>query len=449
MQNLTGWYMIKKKGKHIYDRKWDGVVENRKYKARIIDKKIDEYLQIFGAVCIEGPKWCGKTWTAAYHSNSEIYLGDPEGNFQNRKLAEMSPSLVLDGNLPRLIDEWQEVPALWDAVRHRVDQTTKKGQFLLTGSATPNHKGILHSGAGRIARLRMRPMSLFEAGKSSGMVSLEKLCHNDMDPVMTGEVDLREIIEYIVRGGWPANVDMDLTQAAYLPAEYLEAVLEDDIYRMDGIKRDISKMKLLLRSLARNESTTATNKSLKNDVKETDYEDIDLDTIATYLDIFTRLFLIDNQPPFSAKIRSSVRVKQAEKRHLSDPSLACALLQATPEKLLGDLETLGFLFEALCERDLKIYGESFGAGLYHYQDYRNREIDAVLELKDGEWCAFEIKLGANQIEEAARNLLKIDTEIAREGGRRAKVLCVISGLSNAAYRREDGVYVVPITALRE
>ena len=424
-------------------------MENRKYKRRIIDKKIEEYLQTFGAVCIEGPKWCGKTWTSSFYSNSEIYLGDPEGNFQNRKLAELSPALVLEGETPRLIDEWQEVPALWDAVRHRVDQKTEKGQFILTGSATPNHKGILHSGAGRIARLRMRPMSLFESGNSSGAVSLEKLCDHELIPVMTGEVELKKLIDYIIRGGWPANMELDLEQAALLPAQYLDAVLEDDIYRLDGIKRDLAKMKLLLRSLARNESTTATNKSLKNDVKEADREDIDLDTISIYLDIFTRLFLIDNQPPFAAKIRSSVRVKQAEKRHFSDPSLACALLKATPEKLLGDLETLGFLFEALCERDLKIYGESFGAGLYHYQDYRNREIDAVLELKDGEWCAFEIKLGANQIEDAARNLLKIDNEIEKEGGKRPKILCVICGLSNAAYKREDGVYVVPITALRE
>lgn len=424
-------------------------MKNKEYRWRIIDKKVEEYLQIFGAVCIEGPKWCGKTWTSSAHSNSEIYLGDPEGNFQNRRLAEMSPSIVLDGDTPRLIDEWQEVPALWDAVRHKVDQKAEKGQFILTGSATPNHKGILHSGAGRIARLRMRPMSLFESGSSSGLVSLEKLCSNEMKPIMTGEVDLKKLIDCIVRGGWPANIETKLEQAAYLPEEYLEAVLEDDVYRMDGIKRDVSKMKLLLRSLARNESTTVTNKSLRNDVKEIDNEDIDLDTIAAYLDIFTRLFLIDNQQPFSAKIRSSVRVKQAEKRHFSDPSLACALLKATPQKLLGDLATLGFLFEALCERDLKIYGESFGANLYHYQDYRNREIDAVLELKDGDWCAFEIKLGANQIEDAAQSLLKIDRDIEKEGGKQAKVLCVICGLSNAAYRRDDGVYVVPITALRE
>lgn len=424
-------------------------MKNREYRPRIIDDKIEQYLLAFGAVCIEGPKWCGKTWTSSFHSKSSIYLGDPDGNFQNRRLAEMSPSIVLEGDAPRLIDEWQEVPALWDAVRYQVDQSAEKGRFILTGSATPIHKGILHSGAGRIARLRMRPMSLYESGDSDGAVSLEKLCGREMQPAMTGEVDLKKLIGCIIRGGWPAGIEMDFEHAAYLPSEYLDAVLEDDIYRMDGIKRDSSKMRLLLRSLARNESTTVTNKALKNDVKETDHEDIDLETVAVYLDIFKRLFLLDNQPPFGAGIRSSVRVKQAEKRHLSDPSLACALLKATPEKLLGDLETLGFLFEALCERDLKIYGEAFGASLYHYQDYRNREIDAVLELKDGDWCAFEIKLGANQIDGAAENLLKIDREIEAEGGKRPKIMCVICGLSNAAYRREDGVYVVPVTSLRK
>lgn len=425
-------------------------MKREEYRPRIIDKKIEEYLSIFGAVCIEGPKWCGKTWTSSYHSNSEIYLGDPSGNFQNRQLAELSPDLVLEGEYPRLIDEWQEVPPLWDAVRHKVDQNTIKGQYILTGSATPNHKGILHSGAGRIAKLRMRPMSLYESGDSSGKVSLKALCNGEMKPVMTGEVDLKEIIQLIMKGGWPANVGLPAESALLLSTEYLEAVIQDDVYRIDGVKRDVNKMKLLLRSLARNESTTVTNKVLKNDVKEIDDEDIDVDTIAAYLDILSRLFILDNQPPFATKIRSSVRVKQAEKRHFSDPSLACALLKATSEKLLGDLETLGFLFEAMCERDLRIYAESFGANLYHYQDYQNREIDAVIELADGEWCAFEIKLGANQIDAAAENLLKNKKDIEKEqGGKPPKVLCVLCGMSNAAYCRSDGVYVVPITALRE
>lgn len=425
-------------------------MEKKGYRPRIIDNKIEEYLGVFGALCIEGPKWCGKTWTSSFHSRSEIYLGDPAGNFQNRNLAELSPDLVLQGEPPRLIDEWQEVPQLWDAVRFHVDQSSEKGLFILTGSSTPNHKGILHSGAGRIARIRMRPMSLYESGDSSGMVSLGDLCADRMESVMTGEVRLTDLIGYILRGGWPASLGLSIKEASLLPRQYLDAIVDDDVYRIDGVKRDTTKIRLLLRSLARNESTTATNRSLKNDVKEKDDEDIDVDTIASYLDIFSRLFLIENQQPFSSKIRSSVRVKQAEKRHFADPSLAAALLGATEEKLLGDLNTLGFLFEALCERDLRIYTDAFGGQLYHYQDYQNREVDAVIQLPGGEWCAFEIKLGANQIDEAAAVLVKLKNDIAKEpGGIPPKVLCVVCGMSNAAYKRADGVYVVPITALRE
>lgn len=423
-------------------------MERKDYRPRLIDNIIDSYLKAFGAVCVEGPKWCGKTWTSSYHCQSEIMLGNPDGNFQNRQLAQMSPSLVLEGETPRLIDEWQEVPQLWDAVRYKVDQNSNKGQFILTGSATPNHKGILHSGAGRIAKLRMRPMSLFESGNSSGDISLKDICEGRIEPKISGEVDLRKLIDFIIRGGWPANQETILKQAAYLPIQYIRAVLDDDVYRIDNVKRDKHKMELLLRSLARNEATTVTNKKLKNDIKEIDDEDIDVETVSAYLDVFQRLFLTDNQKPFEAKLRSSIRIKQAEKRHLSDPSLAAALLNATPEMLLNDLNTLGFLFEALCERDLKIYAESFDAELYHYQDYNNNEMDAVIAMPDGKWCGFEIKLGANQIDMAAENLIKIKNEIKANGGIAPDSLCVICGLSNAAYQRPDGVFVVPITALR-
>lgn len=424
-------------------------MNNDKYKPRLIDEKIKEYMKVFGAVCVEGPKWCGKTWTSSYHCNSQIMIGNPDNNFQNRMLAEMSPSLVLEGETPRLIDEWQEVPSLWDAVRYEVDKRAERGQFILTGSATPNHKGIMHSGAGRIAKLRMRPMSLYESDDSSGNVSLNDILKNTMKPTMTGEVDLKNLMKLIVRGGWPGNLDIPLEQALLLPNEYLNAVIDDDVYRMDGVKRDTKKIRLLLRSLARNESTTVTNRTLKNDIKEIDDEDINIDTVAEYLDIFNRLFITENQPPYSANVRSSVRIKQAEKRHFVDPSLACALLGLNADKLLSDLETAGFMFEALCERDLRIYAETLGGKLYHYQDYAGKEIDAVIEDANGEWFAFEIKLGANQIDAAAENLIAIRDSIAKEkNGIPPKGLCVVCGLSNAAYQREDGVYVVPITALK-
>ncbi len=423
-------------------------MKNKAYRHRIIDERVDRYLAAFGAVCIEGPKWCGKTWTSRYHCNSEYLVGNPDNNFQNRSLAEMSPSLILPGDTPRMIDEWQEVPPIWDAIRYEVDNRGAKGQFILTGSSTPKNKGVMHSGAGRIGRLRMHTMSLYETGHSSGQVSLKSFCDGDFTPAFTGEVDLNVLIDSIIRGGWPGNQDLQLKDAALLPGEYINAVVEDEVHRIDGIRRDKHKVMLLLRSLARNESTTASDRSLKKDVNGVDGEDIDINTISTYLDIFNRLFITENQEPFSSNIRSSVRVKQAEKRHFTDPSLAAALLGATSEKLLGDLNTLGFLFEALCERDLRIYAESFGAKLYHYQDYANQEIDAVIELESGDWCAFEIKLGANKIDEGAGSLKKIREKIIACGGKPPKLACVICGLSNAAYQREDGVYVVPITALK-
>lgn len=422
--------------------------DKTQYKPRVIDGAVQKYLDTFGAVCIEGPKWCGKTWTSSYHSNSEFMIGDPSNNFQNRSLAELSPAIVLEGETPRLLDEWQEVPPIWDAVRYTVDQRAKKGQFILTGSSTPKRKGVLHSGAGRIGKLRMRTMSLYETGDSSGVVSLRELCNGKLTPVLTGEVDLRDLANYVVRGGWPGNLDVPIENASILPQSYLDAILDDDSQRIDDKKYDVGKMRLLLRSLARNESTTATKKKLLSDIKDIDDETIDADTITTYLDVFNRLFLLDNQLPFATNIRSSARVKQAEKRHFCDPALACALLKATPDRLIGDLETFGFLFEALVEHDLKIYAESFGANIFHYQDYNSKEVDAIIELEDGQWCAFEIKLGANQIDKAAADLVELKNAITENGGIAPSVLCVICGMSNAAYVRPDGVFVVPITALK-
>jgi len=420
-------------------------MDNNFYRPRIIDSAVEQHLRAFGAVCIEGPKWCGKTWTAQRHAQSAFLVGDPFGNFQNRQLAQIDPSLVLQGKQPRMIDEWQEVPSLWDAVRFTVDQSITKGQFILTGSATPAHKGVIHSGTGRIARLRMMPMSLFESGDSSGKVSLKNLCTGTVENVITGEVSLQSLASFILRGGWPGNLQLSTEDAVKIPAQYLANVVTDDVAKVDEKVRDQSKLRLLLRSLARNESTTATRASLKRDIQGVEQSTVDEDTIAEYLNIFAKLFIIENQKPFASAIRSSLRIKQAEKRHLVDPSFACSLLGITDEeRLIGDLRTFGFLFEALCERDLRIYAQSFGANLLYYQDYGNDEIDAVVELADGSWSAFEIKLGANQIDEAAAKLLDINKKFERP----ATTLCVICGRSNAAYRRPDGVCVVPITALK-
>lgn len=424
-------------------------MEKQKYIPRLIDKKIETFLKAFGAICIEGPKWCGKTMTSLHHSKSSFYVGSPSANFSNRTLAMVDPVTILEGDTPRLIDEWQEVPLIWDAVRHVVDQRAGKGHFILTGSSTPNYKGVYHSGAGRIAKLRMRPMSLFEMGESSGVVSLKGLFKGELEQKLTGEVSLKKIVELIIQGGWPESVGMPFEMAKLLPKQYIDVVIENDIRRVDNRSRDINKITLLLRSLARNESTTVTNKTLKDDIKEIDAEDINVDTVAEYLNLFDRLFLTDNQQPFSFNIRSRLRIKQSVKRHLADPSLACALLDASIDSLLLDMETLGFLFEALCERDLKIYAEANGGKLFHYQDYNNNEIDAVVQMEDGSWGAFEIKLGAHELDKAAQNLLRIKAMIEEDPkGKPPVVMGVISAMTNSTYLRDDGVYVIPITTLR-
>ena len=425
-------------------------MENRKYRPRIIDSTVEDYLQAFGAVCIEGPKWCGKTWTSAFHSKSQFLLGDPSNNFQNRSLAQLEPSMVLKGEAPRLIDEWQEVPAIWDAVRYEVDARDEQGQFILTGSSTPMRKGVMHSGAGRIAPIRMRTMSLWESGDSDGKVSLQDLFEGHIESQLTGEIKLESLARYIVRGGWPRSLAVPYEKAVLLPNGYINAIIDDGANRLDEIKRDSSKMIKLLKSLARNESTTVSNKVLRKDIKDVEGEDISEPTIASYLDVFRRLYVVEDQPAFSPSVRSSVRVKQSGKRHLTDPSIACSLLGLNEERLIGDLKTMGFLFEALCERDLWIYANYYGGKLFHYQDYKEKEIDAVIEMPNGEWGAFEIKLGANQIDDAAENLLSIRDKIAKDNKDKVpQFLCVLCGLSNAAYCRPDGVYVVPITSLKQ
>ena len=420
-----------------------------KYRSRIVDSQIERYLNIFGALCLEGPKWCGKTWTASMHSRSELLIGNPDGDFQNRRLAEISSSASLEGATPRLIDEWQDVPQLWDAVRSTVDKRAEKGQFILTGSSTPKIKGMMHSGTGRIGTIRMNTMSLYESGDSSGAVSLESICHGEIEPALTGEVGLRDLIYLTVRGGWPGNIGVQEIDADIIPKSYISSVISYDFSRVNSGIYSKSKLEMILKSLARNESTTASNNKILSDITAIDEKQISKETFISYLDILDRLFLIDNQEAFSSNIRSSLRLKTSAKRHFCDPSLAAAILNATPDKLFNDLQTFGFLFESLVERDLRIYAEAINAKLFHYQDYRGQEIDAVIELNDGKWCAFEIKLGANQIEEAAKNLLKIKDDIAKDPkGVPPENLCIICGMSNACYRRPDGVFVVPITALK-
>lgn len=423
-------------------------MNNKDYKKRIIDETLKKYLETFGALLIEGPKWCGKTWTGSNASNSVFLLADPKNNFNNKQIALLNPDIVLNGDNPRLIDEWQEVPSLWDTVRGRVDESAKKGQFILTGSSAVDKSKYIHSGTGRIAHLKMRTMSLYESGFSDGVISLKDICYGTAIDCLTQNASLDKLIDCVLIGGWPSTIGMSVDQSIIVAKEYIKSVLNEDIYKVDNVKRDKHKVELLLKSLARNEATTVTNKTLKNDIKEKDYDDVDANTITNYLNLLNDLYLVENIPPYSSRIRSSLRVKQSEKRHFVDPSLPCAILHLTKDKLLNDLNYFDFLFESMVERDLLTYVDSFNAKLYHYQDYANNEIDAVIELEDSSWCGFEIKLGANQIDEAAKNLVRINSKIIEDGGKPAKSLCVICGLVNAAYKRPDGVYVVPFTSLK-
>lgn len=418
------------------------------YIPRLIDKKIDKMLGIFGAVCIEGPKWCGKTWTGLHHCKSRIMLGDPAGNFQNRQMAALSPSLVLGGESPRLIDEWQEVPPLWDAVRFHIDQYPEKGLFIMTGSSTPHCKGILHSGTGRIANIRMRPMSLYESGDSNGAVSISDIFNQRFCDTVTGEVHLERLAALIVRGGWPASLSITGSDAQEIPKAYIRAVIDNDVDRASERHRDKNKIELLLKSLARNECTTATNNKIIDDISNNGSGTVNKETLSEYLDVLNRIFLLEDIKPFAPELRSSMRIKQAYKRHFTDPSLACAMLGAGQNNLMDDLNTFGFLFESMCLRDLLTYAEALSAKLFHFQSYNGDEVDAVIQLDDGRWGCIEIKLGMNQVDKAASNLLKIHSMFERNSPSAPTFLAVICGLSYAAYRRSDGVYVLPLTALR-
>ena len=399
-----------------------------------------------GAVCIEGPKWCGKTWTALNHANSTFDLSDPTRNFQNKTLAETEVESALRGDSPHHIDEWQEVPRIWDAVRTEVDKGHQKGRFILTGSSTPERKGVMHSGTGRIGTIRMHTMSLLESSDSSGVASISSLFRQDMKTVTVKDVDLRQLIDLTVRGGWPEALTMSVDGAMLLSRSYLNSIRDEDFTKIDGVSRDGDKIRRCINSLSRNESTVVSNKTIIKDIKEYDDDVIDDDTLSDYLKILKRMFITEDQFAFNPGLRSSYRVGKSPKRHLADPSLSIAAIEATPESLFDDLETYGFMFESMCERDLRIYAQCLRGRVGHYRDGRGNEIDAIIELANGHWGAFEIKLGMNQVDEAAEKLLKMNEKF-QDSRRPPDFLCVLVGLSSYAYRREDGVYVVPITAL--
>ena len=419
------------------------------YVPRLIDDELKRYLSIFGAVNIVGPKWSGKTWTAYNCCNSATLIADPKGNYQNRRLALTDPTLIFKDDLPQLIDEWQDVPGIWDAVRYRIDDAGKKGMYVLTGSATPNRDRFVHSGTGRIKELHMRTMSLLERGISDGRVSLREMFNCPAFSFQTRDMELKDVIEYTIHGGWPGVMDMNSDASLEVARGYIETLVNNDI-SFDGVSRDPAKMRRLIRSLARNESTMASKRVLKRDMTENpDDPQIADNTLDDYLSVLERLHFTDFQPAFNPNMRSSVRVGKTPKRHLADPSLTAAAMGMNAESYINDLNSFGYLFEALCVHDLKTYAMLFDGNVMHYRDGDGNEIDAVVELPNGEWGAFEIKTGAHEIDEGAISLLKMDRKIRnQDNGRPPRFMCVICGMTNAAYVRDDGVYVVPPTVLR-
>ena len=417
------------------------------YIDRLIDKKIDEYLSVFGAISIEGPKWCGKTWASLNHANSKVLLDDEE----TKEKAKLDLNLILNDEKPELIDEWNLIPEVWDAVRRKCDDTTEKGNYILTCSTkltdAEQKEKIHHSGAGRIGKLEMHTMSLYESGDSTGKVSIQDMLNDNVKNELNEKVALDELANLIIRGGWPSNVKNEGNKANIIPKSYIKAILDKDIH--DDKKRDINKMNMLLKSLARNESTIATKSTLLKDIEEKAGEKELIEsriTIDDYLDVLNRLHIIDNQNAYSENYRSPDRIGKSAKRHFTDPSLACACLDLTKDKLINDPKTFGFMFEALVERDLKIYMNYLDGKLFHFRDnVTGLEVDSILEFNGGEYAAVEIKLGYYQVEEAKKSLMEFSNNMLKK----PKFMCVIVGYTDViAKDPETGIYIVPITALR-
>ncbi|MBK5246845.1 MAG: ATP-binding protein [Peptostreptococcaceae bacterium] len=394
-------------------------------------------------------KWCGKTWTAAKKSKSILYMQDPDTRESNILAARLKPSLLLKGETPRLIDEWQVAPVLWDSVRHEVDMRGEEGQFILTGSATPIlDEQISHTGTGRISRMKMRPMSLFESNESSGEVSLKALFEQDYNIGSISNLEIEEIAKSIVRGGWPASVTSKSESSFKRAQDYVDSIVQFDVSRVDGIEKNPNKMFALLRSLSRNISTEANYSVLIKDMEGGENESISRPTIQSYMNVLQRLFVVEELEAWNPSIRSATPLRVSPKRQFVDPSIATAALGINHERLLLDFNTFGYLFESLCIRDLRIYAEALGGKVYHYRDKSGLECDAVVVLRDGRWGAVEIKLGSNEFDKAAKNLRIFSEIIDTDKMNKPSFLMIITG-TKLGYKRDDGVLVVPIGCLKD
>ena len=422
----------------------------KEYKKRIADELLKKKLKGKGAVLIQGPKWCGKTTTAEQISNSVLYMDNPEEKVQNISLANLKPSLLLTGEVPRLIDEWQLAPKLWDAIRFEVDHRGEEGQFILTGSSVPaNMDEVAHTGTGRFAWLTMRPMTLYESGESNGSVSLLDLFNSSIELNGTSKLSLEDVAYLCCRGGWPRSIFMDKDTALEQAYDYYDAVVNADISRVDNINRSPERAKNLMKSYARNIGSQVSNETIKDDMLNNDSFSLDVDTILSYINALKKLFVIEESPAWNPNLRSKTAIRTSKTRYFVDPSIATAALGIGPNDLINDLDTFGLIFESLCIRDLRVYAESINGSVYHYRDSSDLECDAVVHLRNGLYGLIEIKLGGEElINKGVETLLKLKNKIDTDKMNNPSFLMVLTATGKYAYKREDGIYIVPIGCLK-
>lgn len=423
------------------------------YRPRIADTLLDRKLKGMGAVLIEGPKWCGKTTTAEQHARSIVYMDNPVTRDSNIEAAEIDPSLILDGPVPRLIDEWQIAPRLWDAVRFAVDHRGDDGQFILTGSAVPpieeEERQRTHTGTGRIARLRMRPMTLWESGESSGKISLSALFEGE-SPTAAGDTDLEQIAYLTCRGGWPRAIFQEPDIALGRATDYFEAVINSDINRTDRSLKNPARAALLMRSYARLLGSQAPLTAICDDMSATENTTPDSRTVQSYINALKLIFVIEDMPAWNPNLRSKAAIRTSDTRYFVDPSVGVAALGIGPRDLLADLRTFGFFFENLCVRDLRVYAGTLNGDVYHFRDSKGLECDSVIHLRNGRYGLVEIKLGGDRlIEEGAANLIRLRDKINTDNMQQPSFMMVLTAVGRYAFRRRDGVYVVPVTCLRD
>lgn len=422
----------------------------KKYNNRIVDSILQDKLEAKGAVLIEGPKWCGKTTTASQKAGSILHLDNPIEKDQNLTLAKLNPLRLLKGAVPRLIDEWQIAPTLWDSIRYEVDQRGEMGQFILTGSAVPaDTKEINHSGTGRFSWLMMRTMSLYESKESTGEISLKELFDENTNVDGENPNDIEKLAFLICRGGWPGAIDLNEKPALQQAFDYLEGVAKSDINRADGIEKNEERVRRIMRSFARNQGSQTPTTAIANDILANDSSSVNEDTVQTYIKALKKIFVIEDMPAWNPNLRSKSAIRTSDTRYYVDPSIASASLGLGPEDLLNDLNTFGLLFETMCVRDLRIFAESINGTVYHYRDNTGLECDAVIHLKNGKYSLIEIKLGGDDlIEEGAKTLKKLKDCIDTTKMNKPSFLMVLTGIGKYAYKREDGVLVVPIGVLK-